>query len=205
MKKLIVSTSVLIGVAVLGGGYLLWPNGSQSSTPVATTTTSSAVTKKDTSKANNSQTAQSKAATSSATSASKSTATASSSSTTQTAGSSSDTNSQSASQATTGSTATSSSATATSTASYLTAEQVNDWAWQQVATEYQGTKMTKADFSFNQTRKSDKLVYVEVREANNDQVSHLVATFRVNAQGQLEKQDTTKGADVWDVVAQSYQ
>jgi len=203
MKKLIVSTSVLIGVAVLGGGYLLWPNGSQSSTPVATTTTSSAVTKKDTSKANNSQTAQSKAATSSATSASKSTATASSSSTTQTADSSSA--SQSASQATTSSTATSSSTTAGSTASYLTAEQVNDWAWQQVATEYQGTKMTKADFSFNQTRKSDQLVYVEVREANNDQVSHLVATFRVNAQGQLEKQDTTKGADVWDVVAQSYQ
>ena len=203
MKKLIVSTSVLIGVAVLGGGYLLWPNGSQSSTPVATTTMSSAVTKKDTSKANNSQTAQSKAATSSATSASKSTAVASSSSTTQTADSSSD--SQSASQATTSSTATSSSTTATSTTSYLTAEQVNDWAWQQVATEYQGTKMTKADFSFNQTRKPDKLVYVEVREANNDQVSHLVATFRVNAQGQLEKQDTTKGADAWDVVAQSYQ
>ncbi|MFC6202187.1 hypothetical protein ACFP1L_09930 [Lactiplantibacillus nangangensis] len=203
MKKLIVSTSVLIGVAVLGGGYLLWPNGAQSSTPVATTTMSSAVTKKDTSKANNSQTAQSKAATSSATSASKSTAVASSSSTTQTADSSSD--SQSASQATTSSTATSSSTTATSTTSYLTAEQVNDWAWQQVATEYQGTKMTKADFSFNQTRKPDKLVYVEVREANNDQVSHLVATFRVNAQGQLEKQDTTKGADAWDVVAQSYQ
>ena len=195
MKKLMISTSVLVGVAVLGGGYLLWPNGSQSATPVATTTTSSAVTKKVTSPA--AKAASTK--TSSQQSSSDSSKSTPSSQTTPTGTSQS---SSAKTQSTT--TATSTSTTGTVATDNLSADQINDWVWQQLAAEYQGTKTTKADFGFNQTKKADGLVYIEVRETVNDQVSHLAGIFRVNANGQLEKQDTAKGADAWDVVAQAY-
>lgn len=191
MKKLMISTSVLVGVAVLGGGYLLWPNGSQKATPVATTDTSSAVTKKVTSSVTKSA----------ATHDSSQPASSSAAKVTPATGTSASSSSASAVKQTTTAVATTN---GTATNNQLTTAQINDWVWQQLAAEYQGTKTTKADFGFNQTKKSDGLVYIEARETGNDQVSHLAGLFRVNANGQLEKQDTAKGADVWDVVSQTY-
>lgn len=200
MKKLMISTSVLVGVAVLGGGYWLWPSGSQSSTPVATTETSAVATKKVTSHAAKSQTVGTSAA---ATSSSKGQSATSTTSRAATGTS----QSQATSKQTTSSTATAGSAantSATATSQTLTADQINDWVWQQLAPEYQGTQTTKANIGFNQTKKSDGLIYIEARETSNDQVSHLAGLFRVNANGQLEKQDTAKGADVWDIVSSTY-
>ncbi|BDZ31595.1 hypothetical protein RA086_10250 [Lactiplantibacillus sp. WILCCON 0030] len=197
MKKLIVSASVLVGVAVLGGGYLLWPNSSQQAAPV--TSTNSATTEKVTSSSKPVAKKTTTAAASSASSAKSTSTTASQKTETSAAHSSHVTTS--AAMINTGSSASSSSSAVETD---LTTAQINDWVWDQLATEYQGTNTTKSDFDFQQTKKNDGLVYIEARENTNEHVSHLAGLFRVTAKGQLEKQNVTKGSDVWEVVSQAY-
>ena len=216
MKKTLISTAVVAAVVVLGGGYYLWPATDNSP---RVSETKSVVSKNKVSSKDTSTTAAKKASvTSSSSSESSTTADATSSSSTSNSTSnltaSSSTNSSTTSATTSPSTSSSAATTisqagATSasqsvvtshqSARQLTAAQVNDWAWQQVALQYQNTNATKQDFSFNQYQQAG-LVYVEVYENQNTGVAHLAGRFRVNAQGQLEQQQISKG-DIWQVVA----
>lgn len=209
MKKTLISTAVVAAVVVLGGGYYLWPATDNSP---RVSETKSVVSKNKASQKQSSTAAEKKAATSSSASE-QSTVTGSTSSNSTASSTSSSANGSATSQSTSSSKAmpakqdetTSSSGSAVtstqSSVSQLTTAQVNDWAWQQVAPQYQNTKAVKQDFSFNQYQQAG-LVYVEVYENQNSGVAHLAGRFRVNAQGQLEQQQLAQG-DVWQVVATS--
>ncbi|AVK63529.1 hypothetical protein C5Z26_05160 [Lactobacillus sp. CBA3606] len=209
MRKMIMGTSVLVGVAVLGGGYLLWPESSQTTTqPVhqavsssvkSTKSTKSATKQQSTSQAKQGTTATSASQSNATTSqkAATSTMTATSAATTESKGSTSASSTTNSSHVTDNQSTSQSAVTATQ----LTTAQLNDWVWQQVAQQYTTISVTKADFLFNQYRAAG-LVYVAVYENTNDRVSHLVGNYRVNAKGQLERQATM--ATTWTVVSATY-
>ncbi|AVK60933.1 hypothetical protein C5Z25_03805 [Lactobacillus sp. CBA3605] len=206
MKKMIMGTSVLVGVAVLGGGsYLLWPQSSQTTTQPVHQAVSSSV-KSATKQQSTSQVKQG----TTATSASQSTATnsqktaASTSTTTATRAATTEAKASTSARSTTNSShGTDNQSTSQSAvmATHLTTAQLNDWVWQQVAQQYTTASVTKDDFLFSQYH-ADGLVYVTVYENTNDRVSHLVGNFRVNAKGQLERQSVT--AATWTVVSATY-
>ncbi|MDV0431742.1 hypothetical protein RXV91_12785 [Lactiplantibacillus sp. DA1] len=217
MKKILVSSAVIAGIIALGGGYYLEADHQSNQSQVsetqsvvsktkankdtsssATTTKKSAAAKSSSVKSSStvaSSVAESQAATSTnsrqdnnnVTASDQSQASSNQTSTTTTAGQA----------ATSQQPATSSSQVVNSR--HLTTSQINDWAWQQVAKDYQQTAVKKQDFVFNQYQNGG-LVYVEVYENQNADVAHLAGRFRVNAQGQLEQQQLAQG-DVWQVVA----
>ena len=211
MKKWLVSSAVVAGVLALGGGYYLEADHQSSRSQVSETQSVVSKTKaKKQASSSATTTKKSTATKASATSSSK----APSQSTTSASSASQDNNNQVSSQqpissnqsssttvadqSTTSQPATETSRTSVATRQ-LTASQINDWAWQQVAATYQNTTVNKQDFAFNQYRNGG-LVYVEVYENQNADVAHLAGRFRVNAQGQLEQQQLAKG-DVWQVVS----
>ncbi|MFB9770339.1 hypothetical protein [Lactiplantibacillus modestisalitolerans] len=219
MRKVILSSVLVAGAVLLGGGLYVWPRTTtrKSSEAVQTSVSQShktgakhiQVTKKATTKAVT--TAQPATGTvESATSqtdekagSSSVTATSGTSSTTSASGQGAVTSASSAasSQTTTATSAASTSGTATSASAAtttLTAEQVNDWVWQQVAPGYATTKLTRSDFGF-QNYQRNGLAYVDVYEQQHPANAHLVGRFRVNAQGQLERQLAVSGN--WQTVA----
>ncbi|WP_076655907.1 hypothetical protein [Lactiplantibacillus plantarum] len=212
MKKMLVSSAVIAGIIALGGGYYLEADHQSSQSRVSETQSvvSKTKAKKDASSSAKS-TKQSTAAKSSSVSTtsanesqSEASATTSQGSKTATAASSQGhSNTTATSQTTTGqsasATSSSTSGQQTTNPQQLTASQINDWAWQQVAKDYQQTTANKQNFVFNQYQ-SGGLVYVEVYENTNADVAHLAGRFRINAQGQLEQQQLAKG-NVWQVVA----
>ncbi|MCG0574194.1 hypothetical protein IMAU80824_01047 [Lactiplantibacillus plantarum] len=218
MKKMLVSSAVIAGIIALGGGYYLEADHQSSQSRVSETqsvvsktkakkdaSSSTKSTKQSTAAKSSSTKASSVSATSANESQSEASATTSQSSKTATAASSQGhSNTTATSQATTGqqsasATSSSTSGQQTTNPQQLTASQINDWAWQQVAKDYQQTTANKQNFVFNQYQ-SGGLVYVEVYENTNADVAHLAGRFRINAQGQLEQQQLTKG-NVWQVVA----
>ncbi|WP_338209823.1 hypothetical protein [Lactiplantibacillus paraxiangfangensis] len=197
MKKVLVSSIVVAGLAVIGGGAYLWPksdhvSSTQSAVSSSVVTSSKASSKaaaeKDSSKANDSSsTEKSKTSSGESTSSeSKSTTTASS---------------KSASTAATSSSQSGTTATSSTAGRNLTTTQVNNWAWAQVEKQYQGASVTKDDFLFQQYQRSG-LVYVDVYENSSTEADHLAGRFRVNAQGSLEQQSLSNGS-TWRVVATS--
>ncbi|AYE58429.1 hypothetical protein CO218_04330 [Lactiplantibacillus plantarum] len=218
MKKMLVSSAVIAGIIALGGGYYLEADHQSSQSRVSETqsvvsktkakkdaSSSTKSTKQSTAAKSSSTKASSVSATSANESQSEASATTSQSSKTATAASSQGhSNTTATSQATTGqqsasATSSSTSGQQTTNPQQLTASQINDWAWQQVAKDYQQTTANKQNFVFNQYQ-SGGLVYVEVYENTNADVAHLAGRFRINAQGQLEQQQLAKG-NVWQVVA----
>ncbi|MGO3490895.1 MAG: hypothetical protein ACTINH_05735 [Lactiplantibacillus plantarum] len=218
MKKMLVSSAVIAGIIALGGGYYLEADHQSSQSRVSETQSvvsktkakkdasfSTKSTKQSTAAKSSSTKASSVSATSANESQSEASATTSQSSKTATAASSQGhSNTTATSQATTGqqsasATSSSTSGQQTTNPQQLTASQINDWAWQQVAKDYQQTTANKQNFVFNQYQ-SGGLVYVEVYENTNADVAHLAGRFRINAQGQLEQQQLAKG-NVWQVVA----
>lgn len=194
MKKMLISTAMVAGILVLGGGFYLWPKGD----PVTSnqTASSSVVKHKTTKKAVAKQVASAEEST---TTASKAEST--SSSRTEASGSS-DASTTSSTGSLSSSAVGSSSSSEVSQAlskSNLTTAQVNDWAWTQVKRQYSGADVTKQDFQFNQYQRNG-IVYVDVYENQNDQVAHLAGRFRVNAAGNLEQQSLSNGSS-WHVVA----
>lgn len=218
MKKMLVSSAVIAGIIALGGGYYLEADHQSSQSRVSETQSvvSKTKAKKDASSSAKS-TKQSTAAKSSSTKASSVSTTSAnesqseaiattsqgSSKTATAASSQGHSNTTATSQTTTGqsasATSSSTSGQQTTNPQQLTASQINDWAWQQVAKDYQQTTANKQNFVFNQYQ-SGGLVYVEVYENTNADVAHLAGRFRINAQGQLEQQQLAKG-NVWQVVA----
>ncbi|MCG0731927.1 hypothetical protein IMAU60055_01040 [Lactiplantibacillus plantarum] len=218
MKKMLVSSAVIAGIIALGGGYYLEADHQSSQSRVSETqsvvsktkakkdaSSSTKSTKQSTAAKSSSTKASSVSATSANESQSEASATTSQSSKTAIAASSQGhSNTTATSQATTGqqsasATSSSTSGQQTTNPQQLTASQINDWAWQQVAKDYQQTTANKQNFVFNQYQ-SGGLVYVEVYENTNADVAHLAGRFRINAQGQLEQQQLAKG-NVWQVVA----
>ena len=222
MKKMLVSSAVIAGIIALGGGYYLEADHQSSQSRVSETQSvvSKTKAKKDASssakstkqstaaKSSSTKSSSTKASSVSTTSANESqseaSATTSQGSKTATAASSQGhSNTTATSQTTTGqsasATSSSTSGQQTTNPQQLTASQINDWAWQQVAKDYQQTTANKQNFVFNQYQ-SGGLVYVEVYENTNADVAHLAGRFRINAQGQLEQQQLAKG-NVWQVVA----
>ncbi len=222
MKKMLVSSAVIAGIIALGGGYYLEADHQSSQSRVSETQSvvSKTKAKKDASssakstkqstaaKSSSTKSSSTKALSVSTTSANESqseaSATTSQGSKTATAASSQGhSNTTATSQTTTGqsasATSSSTSGQQTTNPQQLTASQINDWAWQQVAKDYQQTTANKQNFVFNQYQ-SGGLVYVEVYENTNADVAHLAGRFRINAQGQLEQQQLAKG-NVWQVVA----
>ncbi|MCT3231657.1 hypothetical protein [Lactiplantibacillus plantarum] len=217
MKKMLVSSAVIAGIIALGGGYYLEADHQSSQSRVSETqsvvsktkakkdASSSAKSTKQSTAAKSSSTKASSVSTTSANeSQSEASATTSQGSKTATAASSQGhSNTTATSQTTTGQSASATSSPTsgqqTTNPQQLTASQINDWAWQQVAKDYQQTTANKQNFVFNQYQ-SGGLVYVEVYENTNADVAHLAGRFRINAQGQLEQQQLAKG-NVWQVVA----
>ncbi|MCG3567938.1 hypothetical protein OLJ37_11365 [Lactiplantibacillus plantarum] len=219
---MLVSSAVIAGIIALGGGYYLEADHQSSQSRVSETQSvvSKTKAKKDASssakstkqstaaKSSSTKSSSTKASSVSTTSANESqseaSATTSQGSKTATAASSQGhSNTTATSQTTTGqsasATSSSTSGQQTTNPQQLTASQINDWAWQQVAKDYQQTTANKQNFVFNQYQ-SGGLVYVEVYENTNADVAHLAGRFRINAQGQLEQQQLAKG-NVWQVVA----
>ncbi|WP_421567796.1 hypothetical protein [Lactiplantibacillus plantarum] len=227
MKKMLVSSAVIAGIIALGGGYYLEADHQSSQSRVSETqsvvsktkakkdasssaksTKQSTAAKSSSTKSSSTKSSSTKASSVSTTSANESqseaSATTSQGSKTATAASSQGhSNTTATSQTTTGqsasATSSSTSGQQTTNPQQLTASQINDWAWQQVAKDYQQTTANKQNFVFNQYQ-SGGLVYVEVYENTNADVAHLAGRFRINAQGQLEQQQLAKG-NVWQVVA----
>ncbi len=219
LKKILVSSAVIAGIIALGGGYYLEADHQSNQSRVSETQSvvSKTKAKKDVS-SSATTTKKSAAAKSAATKSSSTVANAATESQATTSTTSrQDNNNVTASdqsQASAGRTSTSTTTTAGQAATsqqpatsssqvvnsrHLTTSQINDWAWQQVAKDYQQTAVKKQDFVFNQYQNGG-LVYVEVYENQNTDVAHLAGRFRVNAQGQLEQQQLAQG-DVWQVVA----
>ena len=213
---MLVSSAVIAGIIALGGGYYLEADHQSSQSRVSETqsvvsktkakkdaSSSAKSTKQSTATKSSSIKASSVSTTSANESQSEASATTSQDSKTTTAASSQGrSNTTATSQATTGQSAPATSSTSgqqTTNPQQLTASQINDWAWQQVAKDYQQTTANKQNFAFNQYQ-SGGLVYVEVYENTNADVAHLAGRFRINAQGQLEQQQLAKG-NVWQVVA----
>ena len=216
MKKMLVSSAVIAGIIALGGGYYLEADHQSSQSRVSETqsvvsktkakkdaSSSAKSTKQSPATKSSSIKASSVSTTSANESQSEASATTSQDSKTTTAASSQGrSNTTATSQATTGQSAPATSSTSgqqTTNPQQLTASQINDWAWQQVAKDYQQTTANKQNFAFNQYQ-SGGLVYVEVYENTNADVAHLAGRFRINSQGQLEQQQLAKG-NVWQVVA----
>lgn len=197
MKKMLTSTAVVVGLALLGGGVYLWPRPSDPvrqsamSSSIAAAKTTRVTTKKSVAK----KVVASQASQTNAT-ATSSTDRSSQTSSTATTGSDQQTTASQASRASIRSDA--SSVAQTTTGQSLTAQQVDNWVWEQVAKQYQGTGATRSDFAFQQSRQ-DGLVYVDVYE--NQHAGNDVATghFRINQQGQLEQLNAIK--NTWMVVA----
>ncbi|ETY73546.1 hypothetical protein [Lactiplantibacillus fabifermentans] len=224
MKKTIITTSLLVGIAVLGGGYYFWPRNTQS-TSSATQAMSESVASQQTSHSSTAKSAAKKATTKHAAKAASTTGTATSttsaavSSSQRSAKSSQASSHQAELAGTTSVSGTSSSRSSSSSSSSteapvndhskvkaatnLTTDQVNNWVFEQVAPKYQ-VSVTKNDFLFNQATHNDGLVYVEVYENMNDEVSHLVGRYRIDSHGALEQQQINQGADVWAVVSAAY-
>ncbi|MCB7463747.1 hypothetical protein LG348_09910 [Lactiplantibacillus argentoratensis] len=213
---MLVSSAVIAGIIALGGGYYLEADHQSSQSRVSETqsvvsktkakkdaSSSAKSTKQSTATKSSSIKASSVSTTSANESQSEASATTSQDSKTTTAASSQGrSNTTATSQATTGQSAPATSSTSgqqTTNPQQLTASQINDWAWQQVAKDYQQTTANKQNFAFNQYQ-SGGLVYVEVYENTNADVAHLAGHFRINSQGQLEQQQLAKG-NVWQVVA----
>lgn len=211
MKKVLVSAIVVAGI--LGGGYWVLPQMDKvtdvSTSQKAQSADHSATTVKRTVKKSPTKAVVAGEKTTSETSTASQqavtgTSTSSTTATKQQASTASQTGSQSSQQTTAA--VSSKSATTTGAASSttaagqdLSASQIDNWVWQQVAPQYQNTTLTQRDFAFHQYNTAG-LVYVEVYENQNTDVAHLAGRFRINNYGQLERQSLTN-PDHWQVVS----
>lgn len=203
MKKMLISLAVVAVPALVGSGFFLFPKTSQTSRSTAREAMTSSIKDAQTSQTTTkkSQTKRAVAVKSSETSAvtlSRESSAASTTTANQThpdRSATSQTKSVATSQALNSVNSTSSSAT------NLSVDQANDWVWQQLAATYQNTAITKNQMMFNQYRRGG-LLYIEAYENHSQDVAHLAGRFRVNSQGQLERQAISQG-DTWTVVASS--
>ncbi len=95
----------------------------------------------------------------------------------------------------------------------LTTEQVNEWVWSDLQSNYAGKGMTIHDFLFETEMKNDGLVYIDVRENHDTEdmkaqgadphVNPMIAYYRISNQGYLE--NSGDAGVHWDVVSRAYQ
>jgi len=95
----------------------------------------------------------------------------------------------------------------------LTTEQVNEWVWSDLQSNYAGKGMTIHDFLFETEMRNDGLVYIDVRENHDTEdmkaqgadphVNPMIAYYRISKQGYLE--NSGDAGVHWDVVSRTYQ